>query len=167
MHFGIREAEGDGVFGAVKSDAGLGNIIGDDEVALFAVEFGLGVGDEVFSFSSEADEVAVEVEQRAGAAEDVLGGFEMEGERGGLFFEFLGGGGDRAVIGDGGGEDGDVAMVDGGANGVEHLACGFDGYELGAGWGWEGDGAGNEGDVMVMVEGGLGEGVPHLARGAV
>ena len=54
MHFGIREAEGDGVFGAVKSDAGLGTIIGDDEVAFVAVEFGLGLGERVLSFGSGA-----------------------------------------------------------------------------------------------------------------
>ncbi len=163
VYFTVREAEGDGVFRAVKSDAWLGDIIGDDEVAFFAGEFGLGEGDEVFGFGGKADEVAAELELGAGAAENVFGGFEMEGEGGGVFFEFLGGGGDGAVVGDGGGEDGDVAVGDGGANGVEHLAGGLDLYKMGTGGGREGDWARDEGDVMVAVEGGLGEGVAHFA----
>jgi hypothetical protein len=44
LYFAVREAEGDGVFRAVKSDARLGDIVGDDEVAFFAGELGLGVG---------------------------------------------------------------------------------------------------------------------------
>ena len=161
------EAEGDFVFWTVKPDARLRYVVCDDEVAAFAKKLVLRVGDEVLGFGCEADEEAVEGEQGADGAEDVLGAFEFEGEGGGGLFDFLGDDVRWAVVGHGGAEDGGVAAGEVGADGVEHFAGGFDVDELDTG-GWrEGDRAGDEEDFVPGGAGGFGEGVAHAAGGAV
>ena len=66
------EAESDGVFCAVKPDAGLGNIVGDHEVTAFAGQFVLRMLDEFLRLSGEADEVTFETKRKPGRAEDVF-----------------------------------------------------------------------------------------------
>ena len=86
-------------------------VVCDDEVAAFALELVLSVGDEVFGFCGEADEEAGEGELGADGAEDVFGAFEFEGEGVGGLFEFLGDDLRGAVVGDGGADDGGVAAL--------------------------------------------------------
>ena len=91
----VRINEEDLVVVGVEADAGLGNVVGDDEIAVLADEFVTGIGLEVFGFRREADEGAGEAEGLAGGAEDVGGADEFEGERvaGFLDFPWLDGGG--------------------------------------------------------------------------
>ena len=88
--------------------------------------------------------------------------FEGEGVRG--FLEFFRGDRGRRVIGDGGGEDGDVHAPDVAGDGVMHLGGGFHRQEIDAVRHIEGGGAGNQQHRVAGAGEGGGEFVAHLSR---
>ena len=62
----VRIDEEDFVVIGVEADAGFGDVVGDDEIAVLAGEFFAGVGFEVFGFRGEADEGAGETRAARG-----------------------------------------------------------------------------------------------------
>ena len=92
----------------VEADAGLGNIVGDDEVALFPDEFLASVRFKVFRFCGETDERAGEAEFFAGGAENVGSADEFECKPFSAFFDFLRFDYGGCIIGHSGGKHGDV-----------------------------------------------------------
>ena len=114
----------------VEADSGLGDVIGDDEVAAFAGEFGAGVFLKVFRFRSEADEGAGESEWLAGGAKDVRGLDQLEGEGFAGLLDFFRSYDRWCVVGHGGGEDGHVHASDVMADGAAHFSGGFHGQEV-------------------------------------
>ena len=60
----IGENEKDFVLIRIKADAGLGDVVGDDEIAVFESQFFAGVGFQIFGFRREADERAGEADGR-------------------------------------------------------------------------------------------------------
>ena len=146
----------------------FGDVVGAEEVAAFAHQLEARVLLDVVAFGGEADEEGAWGEG-AEMGEDVRGAAEREGvghvpEGVGtvpsialLELEFGVGGG--RVVGDGGAEDGDVAVVEVGVHGVEHLLGAADGDrgDVGEVGKWAGEGAVDDGDGGATARGDAGE----------
>ena len=75
----------DFIFIRIEPDAGLGDEIGHDHVAVFRFQFAAGFGDQVFGFGGKADEEAVAF-FAAQLGEDVDGRVEPMDMRAAVFF---------------------------------------------------------------------------------
>ena len=135
------------------------HVIGDDPVAAFAGEFGLGVRDDILRFGGETDEQAGALWAAREACQNI--GVFDEGERwhdaAAVFLDLLCGTFD-APIGDGGDHDCGVGG-ERGFDGSGHFAGGLHVEAGDAFGGWQRNGSGDQGDVCAAFgeRGGDGE----------
>lgn len=155
-----------GVLVGVEAGGGTGDVVGDDGVGAFAGELGAAAGDGVLGLGGEADDEGVGGSALGDLVEDVLGGLEGEGA-GAFAAELLWGGVGDAVVADGGGHDDDGRFGQAREDGGAHLVGGGDGDELAGGGRGKRGGGGDEEDAGSAARGLGGEGVAHLAGGAV
>ena len=160
---GVEEGHAVGI--DLKAAVGVGHVVGDDESEALLVELAAGVGEDVLRFGREAD--AHDAGRHLREEVGVLQQAEVEGVGGALLLDLLVGDLCGAVVADGGGHDQDVGVVGGGEDGVAHLADGLDAVEGDADGVGQVRGRGHEGHACAAVAGGFGQGVAHLAGGAV
>ena len=158
----VGSEKGDGIGIGGKSCTGLGEVVDDDEIAVFSSEFGAGVGLKVFGLGGEAHHGLVEFAFGEGG-EDVAGRLEFEREASGGFFFFLRQAAGGSEIADGGRHDADIAGVEEGIGLMVHFLRAHNRVKDGAVGFREAHRAGNEIDIPAEAEGGLGKGVAHLS----
>lgn len=161
---GVEEGDAVGLDG--ETGSGSGDVVGDDEVEALFTEFALGLGGRFAGLGGEADEATVPLLGTDGL-EDVGIGDEAEDAVHAGLFEFGGGAGLGAPVGDGGGGDEDIGLTQFTLDGGKHIAGGNDIDTADVGRGGELNGAGDKGDGVAGLGGGLGNGEAHTAGGTV